>query len=106
MTRPFRPMQNKFGAKRTNGYASKRESEFAATLTLQKQAGEVLDWLEQVPVKLPGGTKYVADFMVIMRDGSVRFVEVKGKPTEVWKLKMRQLAELRPEIFSRLEVVR
>jgi hypothetical protein len=104
--RPFRQMQNKFGAKRTNGYASKRESEYAAALQLQKQSGVVLDWLEQVPVRLPGGTKYVVDFMVIARDGSVKFVEVKGMQTQVWRLKMRQLEELRPEIFARLEVVR
>lgn len=104
--RPFRPVKTKFGSRRTNGYASKRESEYAAVLQLQKQAGEVLDWLEQVPVRLPGGSKYVADFMVIARDGSVKFVEVKGMETQVWRLKMRQLAELRPEIFARLEVVK
>jgi hypothetical protein len=106
MGRPFRPIQNKFGARRTAGYASKREAEYAAELGLRKAAGDILDWLEQVPVRLPGGTKYVVDFMVLECSGGVRFVEVKGQQTEVWRLKMRQLEELRPEIFSRLEVVR
>jgi hypothetical protein len=104
--KPFKAVQHKFRAKRTGNYASKREAEYAEVLLLQKQAGEVLDWLEQVPVRLPGGTKYVADFMVIARDGSVKFVEVKGMETQVWRLKMRQLEELRPEVFKRLEVVR
>lgn len=107
MPRPFRPVANKFGAVRTNGYASKREAEYAAELALRKAAtnGDVLDWLEQVPIALPG-TKYVVDFLVLKRDGSVELVEVKGHETPAWKAKMRALAELRPELFKRLVVLR
>jgi hypothetical protein len=107
--RPFETVSmNKFGAVRTNGYASKREAQYAADLTMRKAAtnGDVLDWLEQVPIKLQGGVKYVVDFMIIKRDGTVRFVEVKGHETQAWRNKMRQLAESHPEIFARLEVVR
>jgi hypothetical protein len=107
VTRPFRAIANKFGAVRTNGYASKREAEYAADLGLRKAAlnGDVLDWLEQVPIKLPG-CKYVVDFLVLKRDGSTELVEVKGHETAAWKSKMRALAELRPELFKRLTVVR
>jgi hypothetical protein len=97
---------SKYGAKRTNGYASKLEAAYAGDLAVRKQHGEIVDWLEQVPVKLPGGIKYVCDFMLIMADGSVKFVETKGLATPTWKLKLRLLEECRPEVFARLEVVK
>lgn len=100
--RPFKP--HKYKAKKTGSYASKREAQYAEQLTLLKNTGKILGWLEQVPIKLPG-TKYVVDFMIIGADGTVRFVEVKGHATEAWKLKMRMLRELRPEIADRLEVL-
>lgn len=103
--RKFRTV-NKFGAKRTNGYASKLEAAYAVELATRKQLGEIVDWLEQVPVKLPGNTRYICDFMLIMADGSVRFVECKGMETPVWRLKLRLLEESRPEVFARLEVVK
>ncbi len=107
--RPFRSSPaSKYAAVRTNGYASKREAEYAAQLELRKRAtnGDVLDWLEQVPIKLQGGVRYVVDFMLLMRDGTVRFVEVKGMETPAWRAKMKQLQEAHPEIFARLEVVK
>lgn len=97
---------NKYSAKRTNGYASKREAAYAAHLGFLKLAGKVSDWLEQVPVKLPGGIKYVVDFMVIEPGGTIRFVEIKGFETAAWKMKLNLLQESRPEIFARLEVVK
>lgn len=103
--RPFRPV-SKYRAKRTGEYASKREAQFAAELAVQKQAGLVLDWLEQVGIKLAPGVKYVVDFQVFMADGSVRFVEIKGHETPAWKIKLRLLEQARPWVFSRLEVLR
>jgi hypothetical protein len=102
--RPFRA-GTKYGAKRVDGYASKRERDYAAHLATLKQAGKILDWIEQVPVKLPGGIKYVIDFMTIASDG-VRFIEVKGMETDVWKIKMKLLSEAHPEIYARLDVVK
>ena len=110
MTRPFKRVEfptrrNKYGAKRTNGYDSKREAEYASELQRQKQAGVVVDWLEQVPIKLPG-CKYVVDFLVFYEDGSVRMVEVKGRMTPAASLKLRALEECRPELFAILDVVK
>lgn len=102
--KPFR--KSKFNAKRTNGYASKREAEYAEVLYRLKLEGQVLDWLEQVPVKLPGGIGYVCDFLVFWHDGRVTLVEIKGHETPEWKLKYRVLSETRPEIFKRLEVLK
>lgn len=104
MTRP----RHKFGAVRTevNGrtYASKAEAAYAAKLALRKRAGQVLFWLEQVPFHLTGGVKYVCDFCVFEADGNVRFVEVKGHETAVWKMKSKQVAELYPHVT--IEVVK
>lgn len=102
--RPFKSSPaSKYGAKRTAGYASKREADYASLL---RSSVEVLTWLEQVPIKLTGGVKYVADFLVFMRDGSWKLVEVKGMETPAWKLKMRLLEAERPELWAKLEVVR
>lgn len=101
--KPFK--QHKYKARRTGSYASKREAEYASLLQTRKQAGEILDWLEQVPIKLPG-CKYVVDFAVIANDGTVSFVEIKGMFTEAAKLKLRALQDARPELFARLEVLR
>ncbi len=101
--RPFR--QHKYKAKRTGGFASKREAEYASWLDAQKCAGQILDYLTQVPIHLPG-CKYVVDFAVVANDGTVSFVEVKGVFTEAAKVKIRLLEATRPELFARLTVVR
>jgi hypothetical protein len=109
VTRPFKTVpRSKFGAQRTNGYASKREAEYARQLGLRKAAtnGDVLDWLEQVGIKLPGGSRYVVDFLVFKRDGTWELVEIKGFETPEWKLKVGLLAEARPELFAKLEVLK
>jgi hypothetical protein len=98
--------RSKYGNKRTNGYASKLEAKHAHEFETLKRAGKIRDYLEQVAVKLPGGIRYVCDFMVIDLDWTVRFIESKGTPTRVWINKHKQLAELRPAIFERLEVRR
>jgi hypothetical protein len=100
-------LRHKFHAKRTdfNGrtYASKAEAHYAAGLELRKQAGDVLFYLEQVPVRLPGKTKYVVDFLEFHADGTVHFVDVKGMQTETFRLKKRMVEELYP---IEIEVVR
>ncbi len=97
---------NKYGAKRTGHYASKREAEYAADLALRKAAinGDVAYWLEQVPVRLSIG-KLTVDFLVFKRDGTWQFVEVKGRETRDYKLRMIALKNERPEIWDAMEVV-
>jgi len=85
-------------------YASKLEAEYADRLRLRKEAGEVIGWLEQVPLHLPGKTKYVVDFLVFETSGAVRFIETKGHETETWRLKNRQVKELYP--WLEIEVVK
>lgn len=103
--KPFKPV-NKYHAKRTRGYASKREAQYADELLLRQRAGEVVDWLEQVRIKLPGGNVYIVDFVVFGVDGATRFVEIKGHQTEQWTIKLRALEAARPWVFERLEVLK
>lgn len=98
--------KHKFGAVKTDGYDSKREAAYAGELEMKKRAGLILDYLEQVPIRLPGRITYRVDFMVLDLDGTARFVEVKGHEDRVWINKLKQVQDLRPEIYKRLEVVR
>ncbi len=105
-TRPKR-LRHKYGAVRTehNGrtYASRAEANYAKGLTARKAAGVVLFWLEQCPIHLPGGTKYVVDFLEFHTDGTVHFTDVKGVRTPMFTLKKKQVEALYPHI--EIEVV-
>lgn len=72
-------------------FDSKREARYYEQLKLRQQSGEVHFWLRQVPMHLPGGTKYVLDFLVFLRDGSVDFVDVKGRETKEFRIKKREV---------------
>ena len=92
--------RHKFGAVRTEldglNFASKAEARYYLFLKAEQQTGEVLFFHRQVPIELPGKTKYVVDFQVFMADGTVRYIDVKGATTEVFKLKKRQVEALYP----------
>lgn len=79
-------------------YASKKEAQYAKTLWLAKAAGTVLYWHEQVPFRFSSGVKYFVDFMVCYSDHTLEYVEVKGYETDVYKLKMRMLADEYPDV--------
>ena len=100
----YHALPTDFGGRR---YGSKKEAQYAADLTLRKQAGEVSWWLEQVPFPLPGvhtdkrGRKkrivYRLDFLVFLLMGGQLvpvFVEVKGKDLPLGKLKRKQTEEI------------
>lgn len=101
-------LRHKFNATRTEvkgrSYASKAEARYAASLHARKTAGEILGWLEQVPMHLPGGVKYVLDFLVFTADGQVVPVEVKGMETPAYKIKRRLIEEHYP--WMPVEVVK
>lgn len=68
-------------------FDSKREADYYDQLKLEQTANEVLFFLMQVPIRLPDGEKLRIDFQVFYADGSVRFIDVKGKPTRDWLTK-------------------
>lgn len=68
-------------------FASKREANYWRGLTWAKKSGELLFALRQVPFHLPGGVRYVVDFAEFWKNGEVRFVDVKGFKTSLYKTK-------------------
>lgn len=77
-------------------FASKKESKRYASLKQYQSAGEVLFFLRQVPFHLPGGVKYVCDFQVFWRDGTVTFEDVKGMKTGMYIAKKKIVESLYP----------
>lgn len=98
-TRPKR-LRHKYGNTRVKRdgvtYASKAEARYADKLRVLQAAGDVVMFLEQTPLRLPGGTKYVVDFVVFYRDGTVAWVDVKGHQTETFKVKKREIEAIYP----------
>lgn len=77
-------------------FSSKLEHAYKNYLDLLKDQGEVLFYLTQVPIDLPGGVKYVVDFEIFYNDGTVSFVDTKGIETDMFKLKKKQVESLYP----------
>ena len=73
-------------------FDSKREARYYEQLKLRRAAGEVSYWLRQVPVHLPGGTRYILDFLVFFTDcRAPDYVDVKGRQTKEFKIKKREV---------------
>lgn len=90
--------KNKYGNIRTmyNGvlYDSKREAKHAADIDLWIRSGEAKSVVRQVGFHLPGNAKHYVDFMVIMQDNTVKFIESKGKDLPMGKMKRKQTEEI------------
>lgn len=92
--------QHKFNAVATINdgirFDSKKEASFYNDLKLREKSGEIIFFLRQVPLHLPGKTKMVVDFQVFNANGSVEFIDVKGMKTDIYKLKKRQVENIYP----------
>lgn len=75
-------------------FDSKREARYYEELLLRFRARALIFRpLRQVPFHLPGGVRYVVDFLFVDRDG-IHFVDVKGHRTSTYKLKKKQVEDL------------
>lgn len=96
----MKAIRHKFRAKITERdgikFSSKKEAAYYERLKLRVAAGEVLFFLRQVPIHLPGGVKLVVDFQEFRADGSVHFVDTKGMETESFRAKRRMVEALYP----------
>lgn len=77
-------------------YHSKKEAKYAAELDLAKKAGDLKFFLSQVAFHLPGGIKYLCDFVEFWKNGEVRFVDVKGFKTSTYRLKKKLVESIYP----------
>lgn len=90
--------QAKYGSQRvadTEGwvYASKLQLRYKQELDLERRAGTVLWFLEEVPFRLPGKIIYRADFLVI-RPSRIDVVDCKGVITRTSLNKIKQVKAL------------
>lgn len=89
---------NKYHAKRTNGYASKREANVAANLHALARGGIITDLKEQVAYVLVPAQRgklrnekpltYIADF-VFNDEGNIRVLDAKGVKTPLYVAKRK-----------------
>jgi hypothetical protein len=77
-------------------FDSKKEAKYYEELKLRQKAGDVIMFLRQTTFHLPGHIKYNADFTEFLPDGSVRFVDTKGKRTSVYKMKKKLVERTYP----------
>jgi len=70
-------------------FDSKREANYYSQLKLAESSGELLYFLRQVPIDLSAGVKYRVDFLEFWRDGTVRYVDVKGFRTKEYLIKKK-----------------
>jgi hypothetical protein len=81
-------------------FASKKEAEYYKNLLLLKQAGEVVDIKLQPEFELQEGyikdsvkihpIKYIADFLVVYKDGHIEIIDTKGyRKDKVYLLKKK-----------------
>lgn len=95
-----RRVRHKFQAKpcELDGFKfpSKLEARYYQRLKHRQQAGEVVFFLRQVPLHMPGGGKLVIDFVEFHADGSVHFVDAKGVETSEFKTKRRVVESVYP----------
>ena len=91
---------HKYHAQRTEvdgiKFASKKEARYFGQLRLAQKSGDLLFFLRQVPFHLPGGGRYVCDFMEFWKSGEVRVVDVKGFSTATYKAKRKIVEALYP----------
>ena len=97
-------MGHKFNAVRTGldgiNFDSKKEARYYQELKMRQAGGEIVFFLRQVPLHLPGKTKLVIDFVQFHADGTVHFVDVKGFATAQYKLKKRQVEAIYPIVIE------
>jgi Protein of unknown function (DUF1064) len=78
-------------------FASTKEADYYGRLKMRmRPGGDVLFFLRQVPVHLPGGIRYVVDFLEFHNDGSVHFSDVKGFKTRQYLTKKKQVEAIYP----------
>lgn len=89
----MRKIRHKFNAKPTISdgirFDSRREAAYYDQLKIMQKVGEVVFFLRQVPIHLPGNVRFVIDFLEFRSDGTVHFIDVKGFETEQFKIKKR-----------------
>lgn len=99
-----RPKRNKYNAVKTKvdgiTFDSKKEASYYRQLKMAVEEGEISYFLRQVPFDLEGNVKYRVDFMVVCNDGTIDYIDVKGRRTPMYILKKKQVEFRYPVIIQ------
>lgn len=92
--------KHKYNAAKTerDGYRfdSKKEAAYYDELKMRVKVGDIVFFMRQVPFHLPGNVTYRCDFMEFHSDGTVRFIDVKGKITKEFIRNKKMVEALYP----------
>ena len=90
--------RSKYGNRRTEFdgrvFDSAHEAEVYKRLDFQVRAGEIRGVICQQTFRLPGGVKYIADFVALKNDGTYDVIDAKSEATRkdrVYRLKRKQM---------------
>lgn len=93
--------RSKYGSRRVvaDGFRfdSAKEARYYGDLKAMQMGGEIRYFHRQPVFDLPGGTQYFADFLIVHKDGSLEYVDVKSVATKknaVYRMKKRQVQEI------------
>lgn len=93
--------RSKYGNKRTEyagkAFDSAHEAEVYKQLELRVRAGDLRGVICQQAFQLPGGVKYIADFVALKNDGTYDVIDAKSDATrkdKVYRIKRRQMREV------------
>lgn len=81
-------------------FPSKAEARYYDRLILRQKAGEIVFFLRQVSIHLPGGVRLAIDYQEFHADGTVHFVDVKGVETESFRAKKRMIEAIYPIVIE------
>ena len=91
---------NKYNAQITEvdgiKFRSKKEATFYRGLKTLQAKGHVKYFHRQVAFDLPGNTKYLVDFQVFNKDGSIVYFDVKGRRLKEFIRNKKQVEALYP----------
>ena len=86
-------------------FDSKHEAEVYQGLMLRRRAGELWLVLRQVAFDLPGGIRYIADFVTIDRAGNVEVIDAKSAPTRKNRVYINKKKQMKSEWDVEIEEV-
>ena len=93
-------MTNKYYAKVTEvdgfRFHSRKEADYYVYLRAMRTSGRIKYFLMQAPLHLPGNIRYVVDFIEVWANGEIKFTDVKGFRTAIYRLKKKQVEALYP----------
>lgn len=72
-------------------FDSQWEAAFYGRCLLRQRAGEIEKIFLKVPFWLPGGVKYVLDFILLYPGGKLKYVDTKGFRTDTYKIKKKMV---------------